>query len=228
MSRTGYVIFYANFPIIWCSKLQTEIALFTTESEYIFLLQSFRDVIPLINLLWEMNQVLLFTTDTPIVHCVILKDNKGCIDLVNFPKMSPHTKHTALKYHHFRSFIRDKTIIIQYVETSLQIADIFTKALDDPQFIKLQIMLMRWWASIVAAIWLLNSWLWTFIPHDVILQLAREFRNIQTVVVSKYVRNKRAQIILTYQIILATYELNIWRTTLYFILIYDVMFRLSQ
>ena len=37
MSRTGYVILYANCPIIWSSKLQTEIALSTTESEYIAL-----------------------------------------------------------------------------------------------------------------------------------------------------------------------------------------------
>ena len=30
MSRTGYVILYGNCPVIWCSKLQTEIALSTT------------------------------------------------------------------------------------------------------------------------------------------------------------------------------------------------------
>ena len=47
MSRNGYVILYANCPIIWCSKLQTDIALFATESKYIALLQSFRGVIPL-------------------------------------------------------------------------------------------------------------------------------------------------------------------------------------
>ena len=35
ISRTGYMILYAGCPIIWCSKLQTEIALSTTESEYI-------------------------------------------------------------------------------------------------------------------------------------------------------------------------------------------------
>ena len=48
MSRTGYMILYAGCPIIWCSKLQTEIALSTTESEYIALSNSLRDVIPLL------------------------------------------------------------------------------------------------------------------------------------------------------------------------------------
>ena len=33
MSRTGYVIKYANCLVSWCSKLQSEIALSTTEAE---------------------------------------------------------------------------------------------------------------------------------------------------------------------------------------------------
>lgn len=39
-SRTGYVIFYFNYPILWVSKLQSEISLSTVEAEYIALGQS--------------------------------------------------------------------------------------------------------------------------------------------------------------------------------------------
>ena len=46
-SWTGYDILYACFPIIWCSKLQTQIALSTTEADYIALPQSLRDEIPM-------------------------------------------------------------------------------------------------------------------------------------------------------------------------------------
>ena len=142
MSRTGYVILYANCPIIWSSKLQSEIALSTTESEYIALSQSLRDVIPLIGLLNELQPVLSFTSDMPTVHCTIFEDNKGCIDLVNIPKIRPRTKHIALKYHHFRSSVCNKMISIRYVETKLQMADIFTKALNDRQFAVLRAMLV--------------------------------------------------------------------------------------
>ena len=45
MSRTGFVIMYANYPIFWASKLQTEIAFSTTEAEYIALSQALREVI---------------------------------------------------------------------------------------------------------------------------------------------------------------------------------------
>ena len=138
MSRTGYVILYANCQIIWSSKLQTEIALSTTESEYIALSQSLRDVIPLMGLLTELQPAISFSVNVPTVHCTVFEDNKGCIDLVKVPKIRPRTKHIALKYHHFRSFVRDKKVSIQYIETKLQIADIFTKALNDTQFAALR------------------------------------------------------------------------------------------
>ena len=37
LSRTGYVVFYAGCPLVWASRMQTEIVLFTAESEYIAL-----------------------------------------------------------------------------------------------------------------------------------------------------------------------------------------------
>ena len=42
LSRTGYVVMYANYPVIWCYKLQTEIVLSTMESNYISLIQATR------------------------------------------------------------------------------------------------------------------------------------------------------------------------------------------
>ena len=50
MSRAGYIIRYAGCPIVWCSKLQTEIDLSTSEAEYIALSQALRTVIPLMTL----------------------------------------------------------------------------------------------------------------------------------------------------------------------------------
>ena len=44
-SRTGYINKYKNCPILWVSKLQSEISLSTTEAEYIALSQAMREVI---------------------------------------------------------------------------------------------------------------------------------------------------------------------------------------
>ena len=38
-SWSGWMIFYAGCPIIWATKLQSQVALSTTEAEYIFLCQ---------------------------------------------------------------------------------------------------------------------------------------------------------------------------------------------
>ena len=57
MSRTGYDIKYANCPIHWSSKLQTEIAPSTSEAEYIALSLSLREVIPAMHLMKELNDV---------------------------------------------------------------------------------------------------------------------------------------------------------------------------
>ena len=50
-SRTGFIITYAGCPILWKSKMQSLIALSTTEAEYIALSTALREVIAIINLL---------------------------------------------------------------------------------------------------------------------------------------------------------------------------------
>jgi hypothetical protein len=47
LSRTGYIITFCGCLIHWVSKLQSEIALSTTESEYIALSMAIRELLPL-------------------------------------------------------------------------------------------------------------------------------------------------------------------------------------
>jgi hypothetical protein len=55
-SRTGYAISYAGCPVIWAFKLQTEVVLSTTESEYVGLSESLCIAIVMMNLLKEMQE----------------------------------------------------------------------------------------------------------------------------------------------------------------------------
>jgi hypothetical protein len=55
LSRTGFVICYANCPIVWCSKLQTEIALSIAEAEYIAMSHALCETIPIQNLMKEIH-----------------------------------------------------------------------------------------------------------------------------------------------------------------------------
>ena len=144
LSRTGYVIFYAGCPIIWLSKLQTEISLSTTESEYIALSHSLREAIPMMTFLEEIKRVLPMDLERPKLHCKVFEDNNSCIELAKCPKLRPRTKHIGLKYHHFRSKIKEGLISVHYIHTDYQIADILTKALLEPKFLTLRKALSGW------------------------------------------------------------------------------------
>ncbi len=144
MSRTGFVIRYAGCPIGWCSKLQTEIALSTAEAEYIALSQALREVIPLITLVEELAEIFPLYINKPDFFCKVWEDNQSCIAMTETDKFTPRTKHIALKYHHFRSFVDSKRIRIEYVRSEDQLADILTKPLPDGQFHTLRYLLCGW------------------------------------------------------------------------------------
>ena len=50
MSRTGYLIRYNGYNIMWKSQLQTEITLSTAESEHVALSQGLQSMISVIHL----------------------------------------------------------------------------------------------------------------------------------------------------------------------------------
>ena len=144
LSRTGFVISYAGCPIYWRSKLQTEIALSTTEAEYIALSQAMRDVLPFLTLMEEIHQVIPLVDNDPKFYCKVWEDNSSCIKVAESPKFTPRTKHIALKYHHFRQFVKDGTVKIFPIDSLEQTADIFTKPLDAQKFEYLRKKLCGW------------------------------------------------------------------------------------
>ena len=143
LSCTGYVIFYAECPIVFISRMQTEIALSTAESEYIACSMAMRDVISLMQLMKEIDGVFPLHMPKPIVHCDVYEDNESCIAMAKKRKFSPRTKHIAVKYHHFRQFV-DKSIIIHSIDTKQQTADIMTKPLEVGLFQHLRKKLCGW------------------------------------------------------------------------------------
>jgi len=143
-SRTGYVITFANCPILWSSKLQTEVALSTTEAEYIALSQATRDLIPMKDLLSEFSSATKLIVGETITYSTIFEDNKGCVELASAPKLCPRTKHISLKYHHFRSYVSSGAIRIQWIDTKHQLADILTKPLSISSFEYLRSLLLGW------------------------------------------------------------------------------------
>jgi hypothetical protein len=145
-SRTGFIVMIANCPVIWKSKLQTEIALSTMESEYIALSTSCRDLLPLQNLVTEVANACGATEgDTLTIQSTIFEDNEPCKKLatMELPRMTNRSKHIAVKYHWFRARVGIDWKV-ESISSKDQLADIFTKSLPLPDFERLRFTIMGW------------------------------------------------------------------------------------
>ena len=96
LSRSGYIIHYCGCPVLWCSKLQTEIALSTAEAEYIALSQATREIIPFVNLLKELKTYMDLDLNNTQMFCKIHEDNTSCITIAETKKFTPRTKYISL------------------------------------------------------------------------------------------------------------------------------------
>jgi hypothetical protein len=144
-SRTGYVIQFAGYPVVWASKIQTEIALSVTEAEYIALSMAAREILPLLSLAKEAAKLKVIPdVDTPKIRCRIFEDNIGAVEMANVPKMRPRTKHLNVKYHFFRQFVQKGMLIVEHIAGERQMADILTKALEVVTFLKHRKKMMGW------------------------------------------------------------------------------------
>ena len=145
-SRTGYVLTLGVCPIQWSSKLQSEIAISTTETEYITLSQAMRELILLQRLLFEIVENMELKGPTSVIlKSTVFKDNNGAIATANSVKMTPMTKHIGVNYHLFKSHIgAEKGILLDKIDTLLQKADIFTKCMAPENFATMRKLMCGW------------------------------------------------------------------------------------
>ena len=146
LSHSGFLIKYTNCPILWGSKMQSLIALSTTEAEIIALSTALRKVIHLQNLLQELRANMFPIPFTKAqIHCRTFEDNAACIEVATSEaKIRPRTKHLAVRSFHFRDHIEKGLISIEHVPSRDQLADIFTKPLPHHQFRHLHDQIMGW------------------------------------------------------------------------------------
>jgi len=164
-SRTGYVILYKGCPVLWVSKMQTQNALSTMESEYLALSQSMRDLIPLREILKELkttvfkqievkqkcssksksfSDIVTEENESPIPKSKVYEDNAACLKFARLPRLTPRTKHIAVPYHWFRAKVEQMEISVEPIATENQLADQFTKPLTYDKFVKARKELMGW------------------------------------------------------------------------------------
>ena len=121
-STSGYCFSLGSAMISWSSRKQSSVAQSTAEAEYIAASAASREAVWLRKLLSDLFRTELEPT---VIHC----DNQSCIKLTENPVFHDRSKHIEMRYHYIRDMIQRKVLILQYVPTAEQTADIFTKPL---------------------------------------------------------------------------------------------------
>lgn len=90
-STTGYVFTIAGGAVSWLSKLQTVVALSTTEAEYMAATQACKEAIWIQRLLVELGH----KQQKIIVYC----DSHSALHIARNPAFHSRTKHIGVQYH---------------------------------------------------------------------------------------------------------------------------------
>jgi hypothetical protein len=149
-SRPGFVICICGCPFSWITRMQVTISLSTMESEYVALSTAMHDLIPLKADVSEIaSGVGLKNENSVTIKSTIWEDNMGALALANMelPRTTPRSKHYAMRYHWFRSFLNDDGhggYEVIKVASAYQMADILTNDLIEEPFRKNRLLMMGW------------------------------------------------------------------------------------
>ena len=117
--------------------MQGEIALSSTESEFIGLATADQTAIPILCILTEMRELgFPVLPHHSAIHNSSFIDNSGALAIAQLPKTCPRTKHINAKYFQFLHHTQGKgaPYSFHHIGTDEQPADMLTKPLPPPNF----------------------------------------------------------------------------------------------
>jgi hypothetical protein len=112
--------------VSWSSKKQTFVALSIAEAEYVAVGQCCAQLLWMRQTLWDFGYNL---SKVPLLCTIRMADN---------PVEHSRTKHIDIWHHFLRDHQQKGDIEVFYVSTENQLADIFTKPLDETTFCKMR------------------------------------------------------------------------------------------
>lgn len=132
-SVSGFLFKIYGNTVKWVTRKQTSVALSSTEAELNALCTCVTDGLWLSKILSDLN----VTVDVIYVH----EDNQGCLKILKNPMNNRRVKHVDIKYKFVCDKINSGEIVVDYVCTEQQIADILTKGLPNVNFEKFRTLL---------------------------------------------------------------------------------------
>jgi hypothetical protein len=134
-STSGVLVFLGAAPIAWQSLKQKIVALSTCEVEYVAAAMAACQAVWLRRLLGEL-------TGEEAHPPALMVDNQPAIALAKNPVLYDRSKHIDIKFHFLQDCVDGGQIVIEFVETGRQLADILTKSLGRLRFMELRKMIV--------------------------------------------------------------------------------------
>ncbi|KAJ9567157.1 LOW QUALITY PROTEIN: hypothetical protein OSB04_003123 [Centaurea solstitialis] len=125
-STSGHVQFLGDKLVSWGSKKQHCVSTSTAEAEYVAAASCCSQV------LWMRTQLRDYGYN--FNHIPIYCDSKSAIAITCNPVQHTRTKHIDIRYHFIKDHVERDTIELYFVNTEYQLADLFTKPLDEKRF----------------------------------------------------------------------------------------------
>jgi hypothetical protein len=119
-SCSRYVIHLAGNPLIWKSKLQTEVSLSTLESEYSEISQAMRQLLSIRLLIIKLLSVLDPQESLgSSIGCTVFEDNNGVLALATNHQLTARRRYFHVKkWHHFGESVANGDIKVVKVSTT--------------------------------------------------------------------------------------------------------------
>jgi hypothetical protein len=135
-SITGYIIYLYGCAVAWKSRAQRGVTLSSTEAEYVAMSEVGTEVI-------YAKDILAFLGVTIALPITVEIDNIGAIYLAKKAGSSARTKHVDTRYHYVREYIEEGILLVTFVRTDKNDADIFTKNLGKEKYVKHSVKFMN-------------------------------------------------------------------------------------
>jgi hypothetical protein len=129
-STSGTCQFLGSSLVSWSSRKQSSVAESTTEAEYVATASCCSQ------LLWITYTMSDFGEE--YTHVPLQFDSTSAISVAKNPVLHSKTKHIEVRYHFLRDNVEKWNIAFIHVPTHDQLADIFTKPLDQATFTRLR------------------------------------------------------------------------------------------
>jgi hypothetical protein len=121
-STSAYVVKMGTGAVFWMLRLQSIVALSTTEAEFISAVSAGQEIVWMRSFLGELG----YAFDAP---SLLLVDKQSAIQVARNPEHHGRMQHLDLRFFWLRDMVNSGVIAVRYIPTADMAADLLTKAL---------------------------------------------------------------------------------------------------